>query len=53
MPVSLAKERSVTLEIDKLEFAFYSAEDMKKISVCNVVNAVSFDSLGNSTRGGN
>lgn len=52
MPVSMAKERQVTLEIENLQFNVFDAEDIRKFSVCNVTNPISFDSIGNTTRGG-
>lgn len=52
MPVSMAKERPVTLEIDNLQFNIFDADDIRKFSVCTITNPISFDTLGNSTRGG-
>lgn len=53
MPVALAKERPVTLEIDNLQFQVFDADDIRKFSVCKITNPISFDCLGNSTREGN
>ncbi|KAG5680123.1 hypothetical protein PVAND_009648 [Polypedilum vanderplanki] len=52
MPVSLAKERPVTLNIENVEFSVFNAEEIRKISVCKILNPISFDGLGNSTAGG-
>ncbi|KAL7035470.1 hypothetical protein ACKWTF_008392 [Chironomus riparius] len=52
MPVQLARERPVTLEVENLEFGIYSSDEIRQISVCKVTNPIAFDSLGNSTRGG-
>jgi hypothetical protein len=48
----MAKERPVTLEIENLEFKVFDADDIRKFSVCDVTNPISFDSIGNCTRGG-
>lgn len=48
----MARERPVTLEVNNLEFGIYNSEEIRQISVCKITNPVSFDSLGNSTKGG-
>lgn len=53
MPVQMEKYRPVTLQIDSLNFNVFSADEIRKFSVCRVVNTVSFDSLGNPTTGKN
>lgn len=52
MPVCLEKQKPVTLEVDSLKFNVFSAEEIRKFSVCKITNSVSFDSIGNPTTGG-
>lgn len=51
MPVQLERHRPATLDLDKLRFDVFSSEEIRKFSVCKVLNTVSFDSLGNSVTG--
>lgn len=51
MPVQMERYRPATLDLEKLRFDVFSSEDVRKISVCKVMNTVSFDSLGNPVTG--
>jgi len=52
MPVCLAKEKPVTLEVNNLQFNVFSPEEIRKLSVCKITNIISFDAIGNPVAGG-
>lgn len=52
MVVQMQKSRPVTLEVDSLKFNVFSADDIRKFSVCKITNTTSFDSIGNPVPGG-
>lgn len=52
MVLQMEKMRPVTLEVDSLKFCVFSAEEIRKFSVCKVTSTVSFDSIGNPVTGG-
>lgn len=52
MVLQMEKQRPVTLEVDSLKFSVFSAEEIRKFSVCKVTSTVSFDSIGNPVTGG-
>lgn len=52
MVVQMERSRPVTLTVDSLKFNVFSAEEIRKISVCKVTSTVSFDSIGNPVSGG-
>lgn len=52
MVVQMEKTRPVTLEVNSLKFNVFSADEIRKFSVCKVINTISFDSIGNPVTGG-
>lgn len=52
MVVQMQKTKPVTLEVDSLSFNVFSADEIRKFSVCKITNTISFDSIGNPVTGG-
>lgn len=52
MVVQMQKSRLVSLEVDNLKFNVFSADEIRKFSVCKITNTISFDSIGNPVPGG-
>ncbi|CAO1406865.1 unnamed protein product [Diamesa tonsa] len=52
MVVALEKLNSVHLDVNNLRFDVFSAEEIRKFSVCKVTSTISFDAIGNPVSGG-
>lgn len=52
MVVQMNKSTPVTLEVNNLQFNVFSADEIRKFSVCKITNTVPFDSIGNPVTGG-
>jgi DNA-directed RNA polymerase I subunit RPA1 len=42
----------VSRRIDSVSFSFYTADEIRKLSVKQITNSVIFDALNNPTKGG-